>query len=133
MQLVERLRDGDVATISPKKTAADTFNATLQEKMSDTVWTSGCASWYLDKNGNVASWPWSYDKFTNDLSEPDWDDFNLTYTTSRNENSSWRAPPRSTRKQERRGIVDPAQRPELADLMVEVQKARSLAELSEAV
>ncbi len=77
LQLVERLRKSDVSSISPRKSACDAFNEALQEKMAGTVWTSGCASWYLDKNGNVASWPWSYDKFTTDLSEPRWEDFEL--------------------------------------------------------
>jgi cation diffusion facilitator CzcD-associated flavoprotein CzcO len=77
LQLVERLLKGDVSAISPRKSKCIAFNDALQEKMSATVWTSGCTSWYLDKNGNVASWPWSYDKFIADLRIPRWDDFEL--------------------------------------------------------
>lgn len=34
------------------------FNDELQEKMQDTVWKSGCKSWYLDANGrNTTLWP----------------------------------------------------------------------------
>ncbi|HLX39535.1 MAG TPA: NAD(P)/FAD-dependent oxidoreductase [Ktedonobacteraceae bacterium] len=34
------------------------FNAEMQRRMQGTVWTSGCASWYLDANGNNTTlWP----------------------------------------------------------------------------
>lgn len=36
----------------------EAFNAELQQRMQGTVWTSGCASWYLDANGhNTTLWP----------------------------------------------------------------------------
>jgi cation diffusion facilitator CzcD-associated flavoprotein CzcO len=36
----------------------ETFNQALQERMRHTVWTSGCASWYLDARGrNTTLWP----------------------------------------------------------------------------
>ena len=35
-----------------------TFNTEMQRRMQGTVWTSGCASWYLDANGhNTTLWP----------------------------------------------------------------------------
>jgi cation diffusion facilitator CzcD-associated flavoprotein CzcO len=38
--------------------AQDTFNKELQQRMKGTVWTSGCASWYLDASGrNTTLWP----------------------------------------------------------------------------
>jgi cation diffusion facilitator CzcD-associated flavoprotein CzcO len=34
------------------------FNAEMQRRMKGTVWTSGCASWYLDASGrNTTLWP----------------------------------------------------------------------------
>jgi cation diffusion facilitator CzcD-associated flavoprotein CzcO len=36
----------------------ETFNRELQRRMRKTVWTSGCASWYLDASGrNTTLWP----------------------------------------------------------------------------
>ncbi len=38
--------------------AQETFNAQVQQRMQGTVWTSGCASWYLDAHGrNSTLWP----------------------------------------------------------------------------
>ena len=34
------------------------FNDSLQHRMRTTVWTTGCASWYLDAHGrNTTLWP----------------------------------------------------------------------------
>jgi len=47
---------GGPAEVRPKIAAA--YNAELQRKLPDTVWGSGCASWYLDKDGrNLTLWP----------------------------------------------------------------------------
>lgn len=36
----------------------ETFNTEVQQRMQGTVWTSGCASWYLDARGhNTTLWP----------------------------------------------------------------------------
>ncbi len=36
----------------------ETFNRELQRRMRRTIWTSGCASWYLDASGrNTTLWP----------------------------------------------------------------------------
>jgi len=45
-------------TVAPTEAAATTWTRTLQEKMPGTVWGSGCASWYLNRNGeNTTIWP----------------------------------------------------------------------------
>ena len=49
-------RGGGPAEVRPKIAAA--YNAELQRKLPSTVWGSGCASWYLDKDGrNLTLWP----------------------------------------------------------------------------
>jgi hypothetical protein len=36
----------------------EAFNTEMQQRMQGTVWTSGCASWYLDAQGhNTTLWP----------------------------------------------------------------------------
>lgn len=46
----------DVFEVKPEVAAA--YNAELQAQLPETVWGSGCASWYLDKNGrNITLWP----------------------------------------------------------------------------
>jgi hypothetical protein len=44
------------------------FNQEMQRRMSHTVWTSGCSSWYLDAHRhNTTLWPgftWEYRRRT---------------------------------------------------------------------
>jgi len=74
-KLVVLLLQGRLQEIEPKADVTETFNQTLKETMPDTVWASGCQSWYFDKFGNVASWPWTFAKFEEELAEPDLQDF----------------------------------------------------------
>jgi len=41
------------------------------------VWVSGCQSWYIDKFGNPAMWPWSYERFRDEMKEPDLTEFDI--------------------------------------------------------
>jgi len=78
MQLIGQVTSGKAKAIAPKREACDRFNAAIREAMQNTVWVSGCKSWYLDKNGNPAMWPWTFDRFRDEMAAPDLDDFELT-------------------------------------------------------
>lgn len=77
LKLIELLRDGEASEIAPKASAARVFNEAIRAKMPDTVWASGCNSWYIDRNGNIGSWPWTYEKFQHDMSAPVLGDFEI--------------------------------------------------------
>ena len=70
MKLIDELRAGNCTEIAPKPEAVKAFNDAIKAKMPDTIWATGCSSWYVDKNGNVASWPWTYEKFEADMRNP---------------------------------------------------------------
>ncbi len=49
-------RNVHIAEVQPE--VQEAFNTELQQRMQGTVWTSGCASWYLDARGrNTTIWP----------------------------------------------------------------------------
>lgn len=77
LKLIDRLAAGNAREIRPRREAMKRFNEAVLAKMPDTVWASGCKSWYQDAQGNVASWPWSYDRFVHDMSEPVLEDFEI--------------------------------------------------------
>jgi cation diffusion facilitator CzcD-associated flavoprotein CzcO len=77
-QLLDLVRDGRCRTVVPTATAAQRFNAALREAMKGTVWVTGCKSWYLDRNGNPALWPWSFARFRDEMRQPDLADFALS-------------------------------------------------------
>ncbi len=71
VQLVGLLADGTARQLEPTEEATSAFNASLREGMQRTIWvTGGCSSWYFDREGQVASWPWSYARFEDDLRAP---------------------------------------------------------------
>ncbi len=78
LKLLEKLRDGTCTELRPTPSAARRFNEAVERRIPDTIWASGCQSWYIDQNGNVASWPWSFKEFQEKLSEPEWEDFQLS-------------------------------------------------------
>ncbi|MGI9557637.1 MAG: flavin-containing monooxygenase [Solirubrobacterales bacterium] len=50
--------------IEPRAEAAERFDRELREALADTVWHTGCTSWYLDENGNDPNqWPWTWTRF----------------------------------------------------------------------
>lgn len=77
LKLILKLRDGNVSEIAPKREAAQAFNEAVRAKLPDTVWATGCQSWYIDPHGNIASWPRTYEKFEADMREPVWEDFEV--------------------------------------------------------
>jgi cation diffusion facilitator CzcD-associated flavoprotein CzcO len=77
MQLVDLLRSGEVAEISPTHEAAERFEAERVEATKKTVWVTGCRSWYLDDRGVPMAWPWSFDYFREVMEAPNLEDFEL--------------------------------------------------------
>ena len=80
MQLVNLWREGKVTAIRPRADATQQFNQALQDSMRGTIWMSGCKSWYIDKHGNPAMWPWSIERFREDMKTPRLSEFDLTQT-----------------------------------------------------
>lgn len=77
LQLVDMIREGRCRQIAPRSDATARFNQAIRQAMKNTVWVSGCRSWYLDKNGNPALWPWTFDRFVEEMRRPDLSDFDL--------------------------------------------------------
>ena len=70
MQLLNKLRDGECREISASATATRDFDHARVEAAKGAIWSTGCKSWYLDKFGVPASWPWSYARFAEEMAAP---------------------------------------------------------------
>ena len=77
MRLIDLWRSNEADSIVPKKNASEKFNSEVKNAMGKTVWVSGCQSWYIDKFGNPAMWPWSYERFRDEMKEPDLTEFDI--------------------------------------------------------
>ena len=70
LQLIARLRDGDCREISASSAATRAFDVARIEAAKKSIWATGCKSWYLDRNGVPASWPWTYTRFAEEMATP---------------------------------------------------------------
>lgn len=70
MQLIDRLRSGEVKEICATRRAMEEFEAERVEAAKKTIWMTGCHSWYLDDRGIPACWPWSFDRFRTAMQAP---------------------------------------------------------------
>ncbi len=70
LQLLEQLREGTYREISASSAAASAFETARIEAAKKSIWATGCKSWYLDKSGIPASWPWSYARFAEEMAAP---------------------------------------------------------------
>jgi cation diffusion facilitator CzcD-associated flavoprotein CzcO len=51
-------------TIEVRRQAAEDFDRELRAALAETVWHTGCTSWYLDENGNDPNqWPWLWSDY----------------------------------------------------------------------
>jgi cation diffusion facilitator CzcD-associated flavoprotein CzcO len=68
---MQRWRRREFDTVAPTQPATDAFNAEMRAAMPDTVWATGCTSWYLGQDGNPELWPWTPDRHRVRLSQLD--------------------------------------------------------------
>lgn len=70
MQLIDELRAGLCREISATLEAMAQHEAARVEAAKNTVWVTGCRSWYLDDRGVPATWPWTFDRFREEMRTP---------------------------------------------------------------
>ncbi len=75
LQLVEQLRSGACREISPKRDVTERYEAERSEAAKNSIWTTGCRSWYLDDRGIPGSWPWPFDRFRAEMARPKLESF----------------------------------------------------------
>ncbi|GFG74283.1 flavin-containing monooxygenase [Mycobacterium botniense] len=74
---IRRWQRYEFDTVEPTRSATEAFNATLTTAMPDTVWTTGCDSWYLGKNGLPEVWPFTPARHRAMLARPKLDNYEL--------------------------------------------------------
>jgi cation diffusion facilitator CzcD-associated flavoprotein CzcO len=77
LQLLDQLRAGECREISATRDAMEAFEESRTEASTKTVWVTGCQSWYLDDRGIPATWPWSFDRFREEMRAPKPEAFEL--------------------------------------------------------
>jgi cation diffusion facilitator CzcD-associated flavoprotein CzcO len=71
LQLVEHLRSGEAQAVCATEEATTALEVARVEAAKKTVWATGCRSWYLDDRGVPSAWPWSFQRFRDEMAKPD--------------------------------------------------------------
>lgn len=74
MKLIHKWRAREFDEIEPKQEAVNKFVDYIRAGMKNSTWTSGCQSWYLDKNGLPMLWPYTWDRYVEYMAELDMSD-----------------------------------------------------------
>ena len=70
LQLIGQIRAGECREISASARATEDFESARSAAAKKSIWATGCDSWYLDKHGVPASWPWSPSHFFEEMASP---------------------------------------------------------------
>lgn len=67
---IRRWQRGEVGSVAPTTAATDAFYDDVRAAMPDTVWTTGCQSWYIGQTGEPELFPWAPQHFRALMAEP---------------------------------------------------------------
>ena len=75
---INQIRDGRVVTAAPTAAATKDYNERMKAAMPQTIWVTGCQSWYLGKDGLPELFPWVPERHTELLRHPEPADFEVS-------------------------------------------------------
>lgn len=77
MWWINQIRDGRVVSAAPTEAATKNYNAEMKAVMPQTIWVTGCNSWYLGKHGLPELFPWRPSRHRELLASPQVADFDV--------------------------------------------------------
>ncbi|QZY44119.1 flavin-containing monooxygenase [Mycolicibacterium austroafricanum] len=77
MWWIDQLRSGRIVSAAPTEAATKQYNDAMKAAMPRTVWTTGCRSWYLGKDGLPELFPWEASRYAELLRSPRVSDFDV--------------------------------------------------------
>lgn len=70
IKMVDKWRNKEFDEFEAKQQAVDDFNAYVKEGLKGTSWVGGCQSWYLDADGDPILWPYTWQRWVDEMQEP---------------------------------------------------------------
>ena len=70
IKMINKWRDHEFDEFEAKPEAIDEFNAYVKAGLKGTSWVGGCQSWYLDPDGDPILWPYTWQRWVNEMREP---------------------------------------------------------------
>lgn len=82
LNFIRMVLNGEASTVEVKKEAEIAYTTEIQTALKDTVWQSGCSSWYYTKDGwNSTVYPYTQIDFWRRCAFPNYNDWNIAYTS----------------------------------------------------
>ena len=75
LQLVEAVRSGECREVAATPSAMRRYADERREAAKSTIWASGCRSWYIGQDGLPIAWPFTFDRFREEMKQPRLADF----------------------------------------------------------
>lgn len=91
LKFIKLVLNGEARTVDVKKEAEINYTKEMQEALKNTVWQSGCSSWYQTKDGwNSTVYPFTQIDFWRRCTFPKYSDWNIAYTSKGVSKKRWR-------------------------------------------
>jgi cation diffusion facilitator CzcD-associated flavoprotein CzcO len=74
---IKQIDQGNITAAAPTEAATKEYNEDMKAAMPQTIWVTGCSSWYLGKDGLPELFPWTPERHQELLKSPDLDDFDI--------------------------------------------------------
>jgi cation diffusion facilitator CzcD-associated flavoprotein CzcO len=74
---IKQIGDGRITAAAPTEAATKEYNEAMKAAMPQTIWVTGCSSWYLGKDGLPELFPWPPERHQELLKHPDLQDFDV--------------------------------------------------------
>lgn len=58
MWWINQIRDGHVVSVAPTDVATKDYNEQMKADLPQTIWATGCNSWYIGKDGLPELFSW---------------------------------------------------------------------------
>jgi cation diffusion facilitator CzcD-associated flavoprotein CzcO len=76
IKLIDKWREYQFDEFEAKQQAIDDFNAYVKEGLKGTSWVGGCQSWYLDADGDPILWPYTWQRWVDEMKQPQMEHLN---------------------------------------------------------
>ena len=77
-QCVQRILSDNLRYVDVKPEAQERYNDEMQKRLQNSVWQTGCSSWYVNEFGrNTANWPGFTFEYRLRTRQPNWTHFDL--------------------------------------------------------
>ena len=76
IKLIDKWRDREFDEFEAKPQAIEDFNDYVKAGLQGTSWVGGCQSWYLDADGDPILWPYTWQRWVDEMKEPQMEHIN---------------------------------------------------------